>query len=48
MNMLVENFYVKICWNNQVHKVVEKFGEIIRFNILVEKWVDNMMKKMAL
>ena len=44
---LVENFYGKVCWNNQVHKLGVQFSEIIGLNNLMEKFGDNLGTKLG-
>ena len=45
MTNLVDKFNGNSCWNNQVHKLGVKFGEIIGFKNIVEKWVDKLAEK---
>ena len=42
---LSEQILWEISLNNQVHKLCVKFGEIIGFKNIVEKWVDNLAEK---
>ena len=44
---LMDHHNGKICWNNQVHNLILKFGDIIGFTNLVEKWVYNVVTKLG-